>query len=361
VVSDEKGNLYGTTIHGGVYSYGTVFKLKPQPDGYWTERIIHSFKDDPDGQQPFNSLIFDGPGKLYGTATLGGAQHGGTFFGMTLGRGGWMFDLLYTFCSQPSCSDGSGPQGSLAADTAGKLYGTAFNVFELTSGPDGWSERALYDFCSQPNCTDGRGPRAGVILDANGNLYGTTGSGGTYNVGTVFKLRHMPDGTWQERVLHSFFSFPTDGQIPGVGQLAFDGLGNLYGTTIQGGNHACGLAGCGTVFKLTRQPNGHWKETILHNFKPGKSGNGPWAGVVFDSAGNLYGTTGYGGTDCDCGVIYKLVPNPDGTWTYSVLHRFKGNDGAFPNANLIFDDQGNLYGTTIGGGSGFGVVFQITP
>jgi uncharacterized repeat protein (TIGR03803 family) len=362
VVFDKNGRLYGTTIGGGAYRYGTVFKLKRQPDGQWAEKVLHNFNNDPDGQQPVSGLIFDAAGHLYGTATLGGAQHGGTLFEMMPGPGGWTFNVAYTFCSQPSCSDGSGPQGGLALDAAGNLYGTAFNVFELTSEAGGWTESVLYNFCSKPDCIDGYIPYAGLTLDTKGNLFGTTNRGGTYKVGTVFKLRHMPDGTWKERVLHSFFSFPTDGQIPGVGQLVFDSSGNLYGTTVQGGSHGCGAVGCGTVFKLTPQPNGHWKEAILHNFRPGKSGYGPGAGVVFDRAGNLYGTTLYGGTECDCGVVYKLASKPDGTWTYTVLHRFTGHDGAQPGANLILDDQNRLYGTAITGGpGGYGVVFQITP
>lgn len=156
--------------------------------------------------------------------------------------------------------------------------------------------------------------------------------------------------------------FPNDGKVPRVGALAFDREENLYGTTQQGGKNICGPVHCGTIFRLSRQPNGHWKETILHNLKLGKGGYWPGAGVVVDGAGNLYGTTLYGGTECDCGVVYKLAPNPDGSWTYTVLHRFTGYDGAEPDANLILDDQGNLYGTTATGGpGGAGVVFKVTP
>jgi uncharacterized repeat protein (TIGR03803 family) len=235
-------------------------------------------------------------------------------------------------------------------DSEGNLYGTAFNVFKLTPGPDSWTESVLCDVsCDRPT--------GGLLLDAKGNLYGTTQVSGTYNEGTVFKLKPMPDGTWKERVLYSFGGFAGDGRQPGKGGLAFDAAGNLYGTTLWGGRYARGI-----VFRLSRQPDGHWKESILHHFKLGKSGNHPAVGVVVDASGNLYGVTGYGGAECDCGVVYKLAPNPDGTWTYTVLHRFNGNDGFFPYANLVLDGQGNLYGTTeYGGSGGGGVVFRITP
>jgi len=205
-------------------------------------------------------------------------------------------------------------------------------------------------FCSKPDCADGGGAVASMILDKKGNLYGTTYGGGAHQGGgTAFKVRHLPDGSWKERVLHSFRSFRYDGIAPSNGSLAFDGAGNLYGTTFQGGSHVCGEVNCGTIYRLSPQPSGHWKETILYNFDQGAGGYSPGGGVVIDQAGNLYGTTGGGGGRCDCGVIYKLSPNPDDTWTY-------------PDANLIFDKKGNLYGTTIAGGpGGYGVVFELTP
>jgi uncharacterized repeat protein (TIGR03803 family) len=140
----------------------------------------------------------------------------------------------------------------------------------------------------------------------------------------------------------------------------------VYGTTLEGGTHRdngqC-LVGCGTIYQLSRQPNGHWKETILYNFPRFKDGLGPAAGLVMDSAGNLYGTTGVGGDhNCNCGVAFEFAPNPDGTWTYTVLHRFHGYDGSGPVAPLVMDKKGHLYGTTtFGGPGGYGVVFKITP
>ena len=142
-----------------------------------------------------------------------------------------------------------------------------------------------------------------------------------------------------------------------------DNRGNLYGTTSQGGRYVC-YAGCGTVFKLAPIPpdfGDQWHETILYNFMKDAGGNGPGGGVVLDKSGNLYGTTVYGGSpQCGCGVVYKLSPQPDGTWQYAVLHTFVGSDGAQPDANLTIGPDGNLYGTTATGGTGgAGVVFQI--
>src|SRR5262249_22296140 len=181
------------------------------------------------------------------------------------------------------------------------------------------------------------------------------------NAGAVYELSPQSGGGWKFRILHNFGSFQNDGKQPGVGSLAFDSSGNLYGTTLIGGPAGC-TAGCGTVFKLTRGSSGNWKETILYDFKSGPTGNGPGAGVAVDKAGNIYGTTGYGGSACDCGVVYKLAPASDGAYTYTVLHTFIGSDGFFPDANLVLKN-GNLYGTTVIGGefSLGGVVFELTP
>ena len=249
-------------------------------------------------------------------------------------------------------------------DKAGNLYGTApyggsYNagtIFELTPGSGGWKETVLYAFCQGTSCADGRSPFAGLILDLAGNLYGTTYTGGAYKVGgTVYQLKPTSGG-WEEQVLHSFDNNGTDGMTPGWGSLIMDAKGSLYGTTAGGG--CCG----GVVFRLTPGSDGRWKETILYHFQGGANGFEAAAGVVMDKAGNLYGTTIAGGSGCDCGVVYKLAPGAKGKWTYKVLHTFMGYDGAQPDANLILDDNGNLYGTTATGGVyGAGVVFELTP
>ena len=173
----------------------------------------------------------------------------------------------------------------------------------------------------------------------------------------MYEVTPTSAGGGNETVLHRFDDNGTDGVTPGSGALFTDALKNLYGTTELGGTRRGG-----TIFRLTHRSNGRWGETVLYNFSEGSSGWFPAAGVVMDKAGDLYGTTVDGGTSCDCGVVYRLAPGRKGKWTYTVLHAFSGIDGAIPVSNLVLDDKGNLYGgTALGGTYGFGVVFELTP
>jgi uncharacterized repeat protein (TIGR03803 family) len=357
---DKHGNVYGTTIAGG--SGSSVFELTRNASGKWTEIVLHNF-DGNDGNGPYGGLVFDPAGNLYGTTCCGGAHASGTAFELTPGSHGWRETVLYDFCSKPGCSDGGSSQASLVIDKAGNLYGTGGAAFELSPGADGWTETALHDFLGEHG--DGYGPYAGVVLDSDGNLYGATEFGGNPQCpgggcGIAYQLKRMPDGKWKEIVLHKFGAFTGDGREPA--EVMWAGAGTLYGITHQGGTHIC-FAGCGTVYKLMRQPDGRWKETIVYDLRDGASGNGPGAGVVMDKQGNLYGTAFYGGNpQCGCGVVYELSPSSNGKWKYTVLHTFTGNDGAQPAANLILDGKGNLYGTTAtGGAGGAGVAFELTP
>jgi uncharacterized repeat protein (TIGR03803 family) len=323
------------------------------------EKVLHSFGGGSDGKLPNGSLIADGAGNLYGVTARGGD-------GACRSGCGTVFELapdgtesvLYAF---QDGSDGAEPVGALAADSAGNLYGTTESgtlcascgtVFKLT--PDG-AETVLYAFSGG---SDGSSPAGGVIADASGNLYGVTIAGGNLSdcneagCGTVFKV--APDGT--ETVLHAFQG--NDGWEP-RGNLIMDASGNLYGTTLLGGNiGGCDGNGCGTVFEVA--PDG--TETVLYAFN-GSDGYAPFGGVIADSAGNLYGTTFYGGVS-DAGTVFKLAP--DGA--ESILYSFKssGGDGAGPEAGLVMDKRGNLYGTTpFGGGccckGGCGTAFKLTP
>ena len=245
-------------------------------------------------------------------------------------------------------------------DNAGNLYGTGGSAYELSPGPKGWKLIILHEFKGKHG--DGSDPYAGLILDPAGNLYGTTAGGGSSRCGggcgTAYQLTPSSGGKWKETILHRF-NASNDGAFPGLGALVLDGAGNLYGTTSVGG-----ATGYGTVFRLAPSGNGHWTETILYDIPGGASGAEPGAGVVMDRAGKLFGTTTAGGDpNCGCGVIFELAPSStNGKWTYTVLHRFTGYDGAQPDANLILDDKGNLYGTTAtGGAGGYGVAFEITP
>ena len=239
-------------------------------------------------------------------------------------------------------------------------------MFELTPNSDGsWTEQVLYTFCSRTNCADGGTAFAGLIFDAEGNLYGTTASGGDLNrcngggCGVVFQLTPNANGTWKENVLHTFAG--RDGWAPTDG-LIFDQAGNLYGTTDYGGNlNHCTSYGCGVVFRLTPNADGSWKESVLHKFTGGKDGAVPVAGLIFDGAGSLYGTTPAGGA-YGHGDVFKLAPNPDGSWTEKVLHQVPAQSRQqSPVAGVIFDASGNLYGTTHGGTNGQGVIFEIVP
>jgi len=341
---DAAHNLYGTTSGGGPHNGGTAFKLMPHSGGNWAEILVHSFPSFPaDGGGPNGGLILDPTGHLYGTTLQGGPQHDGTIFELSDGGNGWEETMVHA----------GGSWASVTRDGVGDLFGTTeTSVFELVQGSHGWNKTVLHRFTGG---RDGGGAFAAVILDAAGNLYGTTEGGGAHNGGTVYEVEHAVRG-WHEKVLHSFEVNYKDGHTPGVGALVLDASGNLYGTTAGGG--CCG----GVVFRLKPQTDGRWKETILYEFQGGANGFEAGAGVVMDKAGNLYGTTIAGGSGCGCGVVYKLSPGARGKWTYTVLHTFSGGDGAQPDANLILDDKGNLYGTTATGGAyGGGVVFEIIP
>jgi uncharacterized repeat protein (TIGR03803 family) len=349
LVMDTAGNLYGTTLYGGTSGVGTVFELSPSG----TETVLHSFAaSHTDGHYPYAGLLMDTTGNLYGTAQSGGAKGLGTVFKLSPNG---TETLLYSFCVLAACADGYHPRAGLIMDTKGNLYGTTFDggaydagaVFELS--PSG-TETVLHSFCQQMGCPDGYYPQAGLVMDTNGNLYGTTLYNGAFGGGTVFKI--SSDGT-----ATTFYNFCTatgckNGRYPQAG-LILDTNGNLYGTTYGGGAH-----GNGTVFELS--PSG--AETVLHSFcaRTGCSdGSHPRADLVMDTAGNLYGTTYYGGTN-SVGTVFKLSPNG----TENVLHSFaaNGSDGTHPYAGLVMDTMGSLYGTTYSGGAnGYGTVFKVTP
>ncbi len=370
VVFDATGDAYGTTGSGGSgncnLGCGTIFKLTPPSGGApWTLSVLHNLTLS-EGDAPFAAVTFDQSGNLYGTAIGGGAYDSGTVFELISGSSGWTLSVLHSFGSG---NDGWKPFADVVLDKAGNLYGTTqgSTVYKLAPSSDGsWTENTIYNFTAKD---DGSTPEAGLIWDQAGSLYGTTVYGGGYyshcspGCGTVFKLVPTSGGGWKEHILHRFNWAPggPDGFSP-YGSVTFDKAGNLYGTTAYGGSDNACFSGCGTIFKLTPLSNGRWKETILHFFHLDQSGYAPFAAVVLDEAGNVYGTTAWGGVN-NAGVVFKLSPGANGKWKYSVLHRFTGPDGAQSNAGLIFDKSGkHLYGTTsLGGAHNGGVVFEITP
>jgi len=374
VAFDKQGSLYGTTQGGGLYGDGLVFEFVPQPDGTWDENVLYNFCSLPlcrDGAVAFSGPTLDKAGNVYGATQSGGGYNSGAVYELTPSGSGWNFAVLYNFCAKPNCTDGAGGWSGPILDQLGNLYGAAWVAYELSPTLDGsWAETTLHYFTGSGGDGDGFFPQAAPIMDGAGNVYGTTMAGGGSSecqvdggCGTIYQLEPLRIsllGPEKENILHAFGSFQNDGREPSLGQLAMDDQGSLYGTTTQGGSNLCVDVGCGTVFKLSLAQNGTWNETILYNFT--LSTYGPGGGVTFDKAGNLYGTTIYGG-GAGCGAIYKLAPTTaNGPWRYRVLHYFDGKEGCLPDANLTLGPDGNLYGTTaIGGASGSGVVFEITP
>jgi uncharacterized repeat protein (TIGR03803 family) len=378
LVADKTGNLYGTTWEGGVsYSEGAVFQLSPQPGGGWVETIIYRFLGGtPDGAEPQGGLTFDNAGNLYGTTTWGGGGLG-TVFELsppTTQSGAWTETLLFTFPADRS--KGLLPSSKLTFDGVGNLYGTtpaggetganAGTAFQLKppTVPGGtWTLRVLYNFGAFSG--DGINPGRGALALRAGALYGTTTSGGTNGVGTVFQLV-QENGVWSENILYNFALSATDGAVPD-GNLIFDQVGNVYGTTIFGGVPNCSR-GCGTVYQLSSPSvaGSSWHESILHYFRSRGDGSLPSAGLIRDNAGNLYGTAAGGdlAVNKPVGVVFRLKPPaiPGGTWTEVPLHHFNSiGDGSVPVAELIYVN-GSLCGTTeLGGASDLGSVFCVVP
>jgi hypothetical protein len=386
LIFDSAGNLYGTTVAGGGFNTncpngwcGAVFELTPTVGGKWKEIVLHDFTWGKNGSVPLSGLIFDSAGNLYGTTYEGGRgscqyRACGLVFELTpTAAGKWEETVLYAFSGG---DDGGNPYTGLIFDAAGNLYGTTVLggkgglgvVFELMPTSSGtWKEKVLHTF------TGGRdgGQPGGVIFDQAGNLYGDatvrgdlTKCGG-YGCGVVFRLTPTSHGKWKESVLHAFTD-GKDGAGPSGSSLIFDSAGSLYGATGGDAEGCQGLGGCGLVFKLTPTSNGGWKESVLHTFTGGNDGAVSEPTLTLDSAGNVYGTAYYGGSsNCafGCGVAFKLTPTSNGEWNEIVLHSFTGgNDGGNPGSGLVFDSKGNLYGSTLNGGTdSWGVIFELTP
>lgn len=356
VVFDSAGNLYGSTP-------GSVYELTPQAGGAWTEKTLYTF---PSGVDAEGTPSFDSAGNLWG-GTFAFTGNAGTIFELTpSGGGSWTEQTVYTF--PPTGVHGNAPYGGVIFDKSGNIYGTTFyggayggssdgipggTVFELVKqSGGGYTEKLLHSF---GNGSDGYYPFAGLIFDSAGNLYGTSTRGGAYGDGTVFELIHQTNGQWKEKILHNFGSpAPYDGQLPYT-SLIFDSAGNLYGTTTRGGTD-----GNGTAFELIPQTDGRWKEKILLNLE-GSNGDYASSALVFDSTGNLYGATFFGGL-YGGGVAYELLPRSDGYWSQSILHNFgNGTDGSGSLGSVTFN-AGHLFGTTQSGGTGeFGTVWEIQP
>lgn len=357
LILDSKGNLYGTTSSGGTgitCHCGTVFELSPGSNGTWTESVLYSFSSYAgDGGGPFGGLVFDSKGNLYGVTLYGGASSQGTVYELSPGANGtWSEQVLYSFTGG---NDGRSPNSSsLTIDSAGNLYGTTLTggayqfgvVFELVAGSNGtWTQKVLHTFTGGD---DGATPYANsLVLDGAGSVYGIARSGGAHDYGVVFGLTPQSDGTWSEKVIYAFTG--VGGESGPIGLLR-DKAGNLYGAAID-------------VFELIQGQDGTRTRRVLHTFTGAPDGAFPGSGLISDKAGNLYGTTSNGGVHH--GTVFELLPGPGGIWNERILHRFSGSggDGVFPTfPSLAIDASGNLYGTTeSGGASNVGVVYEVTP
>jgi uncharacterized repeat protein (TIGR03803 family) len=384
VVFDGAGNLYGTTAQGGMYDCpsnesgcGVVFEISPSDSG-WVETVLYSFTGGADGAAPEAGLAWDASGNLYGTTRAGGDLTAcltigcGVVFELSPSSTGWQETVLHTFTG---AADGGYPQASVIFDANGNLYGTTvaggngvgsctiYNVpgcgvvFELSPSSNGWGETVVHEFSGG---NDGAAPKAGLTFNSAGDLFGTAAGGGTSLGGVVFEMKPGLGG-WKFGVIHDFTG-KVDGQNPEAGVI-FDPEGNLFGTAAEGGT---GLSG--TAFEMSPESGGHWHFSVLHAFTGHRDGGLPLAGLLRNPAGDLYGTTLFGGvaSECyygGCGVVFKLTRR-GGVWDETVPHTFtsNGTDGTNSYAGLIFDTSGNLYGTTIGGGTTLaGTVFEVAP
>jgi len=325
------------------------------------ERVLYQFLGNADGHHPVGGVILGQGGKIYGTTIDGGSSHCGTVYQLNFSIF-WKQTILHSFACGPG--DGSKPREGLVLDRFGNLYGVtstggAFGhgiVFKLTPSSSGWSETVMHDFAGG---NDGDSPSSSLVLDRSDNLYGVTFFGGSANCighgcGTVFEMEQTTSG-WSESLLYTFDG--ADGKQPR--SLVFDNSGNLYGVILNGGEF-----GGGTIFKLSHAMSG-WEEAVLYSFTGRADGTHPWGGLVFDSAGNLYGTTAgkiFGSCSAPtCGTVFELQPQA-GIWKLKTLYTFQGADGATPLGGLISDAAGNLFGTTLNGGAfSVGSVFELSP
>ncbi len=351
------GNLWGSAFAMAMVCALTMVVM--QPAQAQTYMVLHAFNGQGDGSQPTAGLTLDRAGNLYGTAS-GYPDTPGTVFKLSHHGSGWLETTLHFFSGR---ADGALPLAGVAFGPDGSLYGTTEfgglfsngTVFKLTPS----ATACMVVECpwtetilySFTGLSDGGGPQYGnLIFDSAGNIYGTTVAGGTNDAGVVFELIRS-GAAWTENVLYSFRGIP-DGANPSSG-VTFDNAGNLYGTT-----HYGGVNDLGTIYQLTPSESS-WTETVLFSFNRSGSGYIPFSGVVFDPQGNLYGMTyGGGGMDDAGGTIYQLQPSA-GNWTFNVLYSFNLGPNQ-PEDTPTLDASGNLYGTTSGGSGGTGSIFKLT-
>jgi uncharacterized repeat protein (TIGR03803 family) len=347
---------------------GTVYSLSQDKDGQSRFEVIYLFNEGEDGWLPSGKLLVDSNTNLYGTTWFGGSSptycydECGTIFELTQSQDHhWTRRILHRFTGY----DGQTPIGGLIPDAFGNLYGLtmqggtndAGTVFELRRDSDGtWSESVLHNFSGT---ADGACPVGPLAFDKEWNLYGVTSCGGTYDQGTVFKLTRHSNRVWSETVLYSFGAFIGDGELP-IGGPVLDKDGNVFGTTSSGGTRGGGVA-----FELSKQADGTWAETIIHDFLGGDDGSIPSGPVAIDPEGNLYGTTRLGGNseNYGYGTLFELTLHTNTGWSETILHSFSNeDDGQLPNGGVTLKLNGShrgIYGSAAGGAAGYGVDYEF--
>lgn len=343
---DAAGNLYSTTGGGGTRGAGTIFKLTHEPDGSWTQSVLYSITGEREGFSAGVGFAIDRAGNLYATTDRGGDGANGTLFQLTSQADEtWIVNVLYAF----GYVDGGRGHGGIAFDPEGNLYGTARgrwdygSVYRLTPSLGGSWN---LEGVYGFGLRDGAYPPGSSVLtfDAGGNVYGTTSWGG-YGYGVVYRLSRNLDGTWKDTILHNFTA--ESGGGPG-GRLAFDGTGNLYG-----------IAGGSILFKLTPDVADNWTYKVAYRFRGGSDGVFPDS-VLVDKSGSLYGTS-YSGGRYGAGCVFKLSPAGGDKWIPTILHSFTGGDDGMNPFWFALDPEGTFFGTAAGGSGGGGVVYMIRP
>jgi len=327
---------------------GAVLAVMPLASRAGTLRVVHNFTGGSDGGSPVDGLMMSAKGTLFGTTSAGGAAGLGAVFQLA---GHATQKVLHSFLGG---ADGATPNGGVIEDASGKLFGTTTAGGASGAGIvyslRGTTETVLYSFAGGTG--DGSDPQAGLVMDASKNLYGTTSAGGASGNGTVFELfpPKSKTGAWTEKLLYSFGT-GTDGAAP-VGRVMFDTAGNLYGTTSAGG-----ASGYGTVFQL--QPGTAWKENILHSFQNTDDGYTPYAGLVADASGNFYGAATAGGSNGG-GTLFELSPSGD-SFTFSVITSVPGWGVSGTFRDVLVQPNGVIYATThCDGANNAGTIYQLT-
>jgi hypothetical protein len=385
--ADTASNLYTAVGNGGLsqcffFGCGAIYQWKPGARRQPT--MLYSFSGTTDGAGPGGKLVFDGQGNLYGAAGFAGdltacfQQGCGVVYKLTpTSSGFWAQTVLHTF---EGGTDGITPL-SVVVDGNGNIFGLTRDgggfscsgglqcgtVFELSPTSSGeWNETILHTFTGG---SDGGNPLGSLTFDAHGNLFGTTAAGGvvsticTAGCGTVFELS-LTSGGW---TFNTIYNFNYSHGVEPVGSLVIDASGNLFGATYGGAKEFSYCpGGCGVVFELSPTASG-WKQSLLHSFS-GPDGANVQGGLTLDASGNIFGTTTTGGNPrctegftVGCGVVFELSPASGGHWIYDHLYVFQGYDGYNPNGNPLVDAAGNIFGTTVAGGTGFGNMYELSP